>query len=949
MTKQQAKQNIQKLISDYESLKQTTKLDQNEQFTKDRFIRPLFEALGWDFRQDVWPEEQVSKGRVDYAFRIGDFNKFFVEAKKFSVDLEQPQWAEQVVEYAWNKSVTWAVLTDFEGIKIFNSEWKEKPYRAIKDITYNQYLSRFNELWLLSKESIEKGELDTKAEEWGVKAKKEQVTEQLARDMNEWRELFTQEIHEWNKDKYSKEEIDEAVQRFLDRLIFIRYVEDKELEPKMLEPLLRDFKSKPGDGNIIPKLNEVFHKFDRWYDSRLFEKHFSEEMEGYSGKVEKIIEGLYYSKETSHPYDFSAIGADVLGSVYEQYLGYLQKKGNNNGGKSKRKEQGIYYTPTYIVDYIVQNTVGQLIKDKPKEDVKKLKILDPACGSGSFLIRAYEVLEKYYQKYDQPVYDKSSKLGKIEQTLKDKRLVNTVNAVQKANILRDNLYGVDLDPKAVEIAQLNLLLKAITQRTKLPNLSNRIKCGNSLIDKGDKKFKPFKYQKEFEEVFKQDGFDVVIGNPPYLKEMDNKNIFEPIKKSSYQKYYQGKMDLWYFFLHRAIDIVKENGLIGFITNSYFLKSVGASKLIDRIKDQLVLVKTVNLGDIKVFGDVSGKHLIHIYQKRATRDSDKTILINVSDKNFTNLINENNKKEVLYKNLITDSKINLESTEDLNLKLYTPLGDIYDVSQGVVEATDKISKKQAVSSDKFKPGDGVFVLSKQEIEKMDLSNNEKKVIKRYLNTNNIGKYYISFGDEFLIYSDKETREGISRGLYPNIKNHLDRMKKFITSSNKPYGLHRPRENRYFENPKLICKGMFATPEFCFDENKYYVGFSFSVIIQKQNNYSLKYLLGILNSQFGNFWFNRNGKKRGVGVDIGVAVFRQFPVHQADSKQQKPIITLVDRVMKLKKELNSSPKHSDRWYLLDTEIKKVEKEIDELVYKQYGFTEGEIKIIENNGRK
>ena len=172
-----------------------------------------------------------------------------------------------------------------------------------------------------------------------------------------------------------------------------------------------------------------------------------------------------------------------------------------------------------------------------------------------------------------------------------------------------------------------------------------------------------------------------------------------------------------------------------------------------------------------------------------------------------------------------------------------------------------------------------------------------------------------------------------------------MKQFITSSNAPYGLHRPRENKYFENQKLICKGMFLSPEFCFDDEKYYVGFSFSVIIQKDKNYDLKYLLGLLNSKFGENWFNSNGKKRGVGVDIGVAVFRNFPVYKANKEQQKEIVVLVDKMIFFNKELHETPENSDKWDSIKSEIEKTDKKIDQEVYKLYDLTADEIKIIED----
>ena len=460
----------------------------------------------------------------------------------------------------------------------------------------------------------------------------------------------------------------------------------------------------------------------------------------------------------------------------------------------------------------------------------------------------------------------------------------------RIEVLEKNIYGVDLDQQAVEIARLNLLLDVFDAKIKFPDLGKNIKNGNSLISGTDdelKKYfgknfrdkKPFNWQEEFPEVFVQGGFDVIIGNPPYLKELDNKELFQEIKKGNFGKYYQGKMDFWYFFLHRSIEILKNNGIMAFITNSYFLKSAGATKLIDHLQNEMVLIKAVDFQDITIFEDVSGRHLIHIWQKIKDKNNAKTNYIKINKNSFSGIIDDNNFVELSYADVIKNSSVNFETDIETLSKNTLLLGDLYDVSQGVVEATDKVSKKILVDigSAQFSPGDGVFVLSEQELQELSLEQKEKQIIKKYLDTNNVQKYCINFGKEYLIYSDKEAKIKIADGEYPHIKSHLDKMKKFITSSNAPYGLHRPRENKYFENPKLICKGMFLSPEFCFDDEKYYVGFSFSVIIQKDKDYDLKYLLGLLNSSFGKNWFNTNGKKRGVGVDIGVAVFRNSNIY------------------------------------------------------------------------
>lgn len=946
-SKEEAKLKIAELIKKYEALKSANQLDAyNEANTRKDFIMPLFEALGWDVRNaaEVYEEQVVSNGSVDYAFKFEGTTKFYLEAKRFSVDLEEERWAEQAINYAWYKSVCWAILSDFEEIKIFNAEWRE-PYvsrNIFLDLKYTDYLNRFDDLWLLSKEGVSTGLLDQKAEQYGKKEKRRAINEAIFDDLLAWRKLLLDDLNKLKQPlDLPEEEREEIVQKILDRFIFIRSCEDRGIEEQLLRAAVRSWEEN-GESDLLYKIVVDIYKRYYLYDNNLFVPgHPCEKVHLYNNSIKIIINGLYYNHQEKLPYDFKSIPADILGGIYEQYLGHILKRGKLITGRPHRKEKGIYYTPKYVVDYIVDHTLGKALRELPRDKAGLIKILDPACGSGSFLIKALEVMDNYYAA--DPHFAKFPYNRRVK-------------------ALQNNIYGVDLDEKAVEIAQLNLMLRALSERRALPNVSSNIKCGNSLISGSPeslkkafgpnyRELKPFNWEAEFKDVFERGGFDVVIGNPPYLKELDGKAVFDPIKNSNYVKYYQGKMDFWYFFLHRAIDVCKDGGYIGFITNSYFLKSAGASKLIDRIKNELVLIKVVDFEDIKVFGDVSGKHMIHIYQKRKALASDKALYVLADGTGPNVLIDENKGKLLPTLGLISeDYKISFESTASINFSSCLPLGGIYEVSQGVVEAPDKISKKTFESKriSGISIGDGVFVLSKEELSLLRLEKDEELVIKKYLDSSAVSKYKIDFDNQYLIYADKDAKGKISKGSYPHIKQHLDRMAHYITSSNGPYGLHRPRENKYFNSSKLICKGMFLSPEFTYDDQGYYVGFSFSVIIQKDPHYSLKYLLGVMNSKLGNYWFQRNGKKRGIGVDIGVLVFRQFPVYPAKKSEQNAVERLVDQMLDLNKRIQSLPENSAKWLQLKEEIAKTDKQIDAEVYKLYGLTDEEIKVVEGAGK-
>ncbi|MBU2219625.1 hypothetical protein KJ665_00595, partial [Patescibacteria group bacterium] len=273
MDRQQAKEKIKKRIARYNNLSEAEKRAYNEQQTKDHFIRPLFEALGWDFENDVWAETNVSKKRGDYAFKVNGIIKFFVEAKQLSVDIDELKWAEQAIWYAWHKSVPWAILTDFEGLKVYNAEWDEQdPERnLVLDLKYSDYLTD-DRLWWLSKESMEKGELDKYAEENYKKPKRASVDKQLVADLLHWRDKLFNDFKGYNP-SIKEEKISENVQRFLNRLIFIRTCEDRGLEDRVLQEAVRNWEERGYQNNeLVKNLRRIFDYFDKTYDSKLFEE-----------------------------------------------------------------------------------------------------------------------------------------------------------------------------------------------------------------------------------------------------------------------------------------------------------------------------------------------------------------------------------------------------------------------------------------------------------------------------------------------------------------------------------------------------------------------------------------------------------------------------------------------------------------------------------------------------
>ena len=942
MTKEEAKQQIQKLVEKYQRVVEAGKIKSyNEAQSRNEFIEPLFEFLGWDMRNlttdnEVTTEENVSGGRVDLAFRFGNIPVFFLEAKAMKVDLDEWKWAEQAINYSWNKNVTWAVLTDFESIKIFNAEIPPKSVSQNLFIELNcrDFINRFDQLWLLSKESFEQKLLDKEAQKWGKLTQRKQVGEKLFEDLMSWRISLTNDFKKQNS--LTDEELDEGVQRILDRLIFIRTVEDRKIEPNILIGILRSGKS-----DQYKQLVKIFRDFDDGFNSKLFAPHYCEEWKVSDKTIGEVIKGLYETKD-GYRYDFSVISADVLGGIYEQYLSFVQVRKGEDKTRSKRKSQGIYYTPKYIVEFIVKETLGEILKKTKPKELAKIKVLDPACGSGSFLNAAYD---------------------KILDTLTKQNPQTSLFA--KFDILKENIFGVDLDAQAVEIAQLNLLLKVLSQKTKLPTLQHNLRVGNSLIEKENENFKSFDFQSEFKEVIEQGGFDVIIGNSPYIKEDTNRLAFDGLHDSPY---YQGKMDIWTLFACRAIDLLKDGGYFSFIAPSSWIGSAGASLFRSKILSSGEIVKFIDFNDFKVFKDASIQTMIFVFQKKKPRKSYKL--------RYAKITNKNTSSDDVAKLLASGLNHQIENSNifdatikpaDIGNKLISFSNDIVaeildkvantgnfklsknDIGNGIDVLQDFITDKHLakLKDETIKKGDGVLVLKNSVANEMKFNSKEIEYLKPYFTTSQINRYLSDQKNEYkIIYADKYFREHI--GEFPNLKNHIDRFKKILTSAFAPYGLHRPREERFFKGQAIFLLRKTMYPAFTFVDFPCYVTRAFLVL--KPEKINLKYLTALLNSKLIYFWLKHKGKKQGEQLQIDKEPLLEIPLFKAEESEQGKIALMVDKIMTKTAEFNKTSQNTDKWHLLKAEIEKLNREIDDVIYKLYGFTAEEIGIIEDGyGRK
>ncbi|HRF98217.1 MAG TPA: N-6 DNA methylase, partial [Aggregatilineales bacterium] len=468
VTKDDARATIRDLVTKFRADKTAHK----EQPTREYFILPLFRALGWDTENpnEFTAEESIAKTFVDFGFYLHGAPVFYVETKGKNVALRTPDNIRQAIRYAYMRGVTYAILTNFEEVLVYNADWEETDLDkslvfALKYDTFAE--SAYDLLWLLSKEAFSTRQLDIHAQSFGKKALREPVTTRLFRELTGWRKQLFDEFRDLTGATITEpHRVDNAVQRLIDRLIFIRSMEDRGIETdrKRLLSLVRenvDNKySKRRSGNQLRQdLMALFRELNEVYNSNIFAHSDLDDIE-FKTAVADIIEGLYGDRIHMVQYDFNAISADVLGAVYEQYLSFKAQDPTATTdlmAKSvKRKTQGIYYTPQFIVRYIIQNTLGKALQ--AGIDPLKIRVLDPACGSGSFLIEAFDVLDRW-MSLSHPHISASER---------------------RDHILSHNVYGVDLDDQAVEVTRLNLLLRAASSRRLLPPLTH-IQYGDSLV------------------------------------------------------------------------------------------------------------------------------------------------------------------------------------------------------------------------------------------------------------------------------------------------------------------------------------------------------------------------------------------------------------------------------------------------------------------------------------
>jgi type I restriction-modification system DNA methylase subunit len=945
------------------------------------FLNPFFHALDWDvynkkgyaerFRDVVQQYSEKSEGgttkQPDYLFRIGASPAFFLEAKKPAVDiLTDRKPAYQLRRYGWNrKDIGVSILSDFEHLCIYDvriqPKESERPHFArLAMYGYKDFINKWEEIHgYLARENVAKGSLDRLLKDYEVKGKKEPVDESLLKMIELWREKLAKNIALRNKD-LDIGQLNSAVQRTIDRILFLRICEDRGIEnPNKL------LGTKNGK-NIYARLIKQFQDADVRYNSGLF--HFNPEkgrpvdydnftlgLKIDDNELKEIISNLY---PPNYPFDFSVMPVDILGHVYERFLGKVIRLTDSHQAKVEekpevRKAGGVYYTPKYIVDYIVKNTVGKLVEGKNPDEVSGLKILDPACGSGSFLLGAYQYLLDWHLDWyvaDNPEKQARKKNPAICEIKNGWKLTTS----KRKEILLNNIYGVDIDTQAVEVAKLNLLLKVLEQentqdlfkhsKRALPDLANNIKCGNSLIESDfyenhpelvgnleeTRKINAFDWNVEFPDIVKWKssdpllkgvnsvkdgigglqastsrqlaegfGFDAVIGNPPYVDSEWMVKYLDYCREYCNSKYDSstGNWDIFCVFIEKAILLSRVKGFTSMIVPNKLLSANYASSIRKYITSNTSISNIRDYSSQKVF-PVSVYPIVFIIYKGIL---DLALYEVVADGDKVDSIQ---KQQDFFKSHNTWQLCADKHVNDIIDKLSNTRRKLSDISTvtGAATVSEAYEYKEYFISDTNVHGSKI------------------------INSGTIDRYASLWGVKPMQYIKQKYEHPIlPESCYSDIK------KKRLEQAGKQ---------------KIIIAGMTKRLECYLDySGEYLAAKSTTIVVDTIDD--IRLYLAILNSKLISFYFINQFKGnslQGGYLRVGPPQLKEIPIPKFNTDSKK-IIQLVETMLKLNKQLAEVKSSHDK-KLLTRQIEATDRQIDALVYDLYNLTPGEIQIVEDS---
>jgi type I restriction-modification system DNA methylase subunit len=960
-----------------------------EAHVRQSLIDPFFEALGWDVRnnsmaapqyREVIPEDSLDvegqQKAPDYTFRVGTLAKFYVEAKKCGVNISaDPAPAYQLRRYGFSAKLALSILTDFDELGVYDCASRPRPgdkasHARIQYLCFTEYPDRWREIWeVFSREAVWSGTFDQYAASKRKRGTSE-VDSEFLKDIEGWRDVLARNLALRNSD-LSVDDLNAAVQRIIDRIVFLRMAEDRGLESygqllKLCE-----------QPDIYDRfMSELCRKADQKYNSGLF--HFQKEP-GVSDApdtltprlavddhaLKPILQSLYF--EYGSPYHFGVLPVEILGTVYERFLGKVIRLTAGHQAKVEekpevRKAGGVYYTPAYIVSYIVQNTIGKQIEGKSPADLAggkttpPFRVLDMACGSGSFLLGAYQFLLDHcltwYLANPSPKHAKA-----VYQNAKGETCL-TIG--ERKRILTTHIYGVDIDRQAVETTKLSLLLKALEgendttlsqqmtlfHERALPNLSDNIKCGNSLIASDFSmvpedlvRVRAFDWPAQFPDAMKAGGFDVIVGNPPWGADLEPQ--VRKYLSAKFARVVERMVDTYIYFLDQALRVNKNTGRVGYVIPSTVLNQVDARPL-RKLLLSAGLSAVINLGK-----NVFTRKVLNTTTLIVTTGGSQPAQLIIGDLSAHPL---EQRGAVLYSleavdasvwtgQVLSDATNTFFVNSDARTALLLTLQSAHKTLGNYTEA----GIARGVSPDIAK----AHVLPDRAPELLTI---EKTVLRRSISGPRIKRYGDVIADQWIIY----THKGILPRTIPNAISHLERFRskntcKEVKEDKHPWwSLHRTRDPEVFRSPKFIGLTTSKTIELIFDENKDLVVTDAMYVFRLKPNISVKAVLGILQSRLFAFLYRvSNQSESRVIPQIKAAKLEPLPFpdlsKSVDRARQDKLVGLVDKMLALTPKLRGATLESEKAALRNA-VTTTDAEIDRLVYELYGLTDEEIKIVE-----
>ena len=1021
--------------------------DDPEVDTERLFIEPFLETLGWDIRtREVRKNRKAgfSHKRTDYSFWDGRNPLFILEAKSSSVSLDgyyvedgnKVPFPQKTLQYAWNTNVPVGVLFNFKEIRIYNATARvRKPEEALllKPIYYSEFIDRIDEIALLSKKSLMSGILYNIVRNQNIEQDlpiRKSIDKTILDEIIKWRKILLSDIAERYKHSIREmKNLKEIVQLFLDRIIFIRVIEDLNLERSDGLWSIVTNTEKP----YMKELIKLFEYIDQYYNSMLFCKSLLDNIEISDDVITSIIKNTY-------DYRFDSLPIDLFGSFYENYIGYvLNDEKEIVKDSSFIKSKGIYYTPPQIVDLISSLTLKEKLNSIKKSSgrlkIPDVKVLDPACGSGSFIMRAYDEITTYMdEKYEESEIRKNFDI--------------------KKNIISSCIYGVDLDNQAVEIASTYLLIGLLKDSFEKPlflpvylreknkkqyydndddlplfkdyyekqrkdqyeTLQKMVKegsfhlptmmgdnatvrCGNSLISGpvkqlknyfGNrlKEIKPFNWMSEFPEIFIDDkkytGFDVIIGNPPYRnmdepKEGEDPEIFERQKvflqnfKStdnqylSWNKYYRRMSDIYYFFFFRGITLLKEDGLLSYITSRSYIEAYYSDLLRRYILDTCVIKIVIDFGDVQVFEKPNITNSIIVLQKSSnSKKRLENVIKIVKVKSDLKGYNFNDRITLITSHILEHIKKDKYSDDYLDIFRKSQKDLTSDPWIFVVQNEEDIYSKIDRDHPKLKDiciiGEGMQtgcnkVFCEHTEEDIIVNDYEKSFIwKRSVNSD-IKPYYIEHGGKYAIFienivggNDDLTKvpRNIREWLIQN-KEKLQKRAAYLRGDCLWWKYTFPLHMKYINCPKIITPYRSSENKFYLDDNQEYLCFTDTTVIFIEEEFGfgeeldLFYILGLLNSRLLTFRYKGIGKLTGNGMrEYFVSQVGKLPIKIPDKNNEKEM-TLYKMIKESAKEIQllykqalSMPETFEKRRLILEESIRLKSDIDKYVEDIYGVS-------------